>query len=79
MLTGITAAFALQEQADPGLQARNLAYLRHALSFGSHPRLTEILSPQARVPPPEDLPHRYPDLMARVLTGLLNTQDGGTQ
>lgn len=79
MLNGITAAFALQEQADPGLQARNLAYLRHALSSGSHPRLTGILSAQAQVPQPEDLPHRYPDLMARVLTGLLGTQDGATR
>ena len=37
MLNGITAAFALQEQADPGLQARNLAYLGHALTSGRPP------------------------------------------
>jgi AcrR family transcriptional regulator len=71
MLTGITAAFALQEQADPGLQARNLAYLGHALTSGGHPRLTALLSRQAQLPPPEDLADRYPDIMARVLTGLL--------
>jgi AcrR family transcriptional regulator len=71
MLNGITAAFALQEQADPGLQARNLAYLGHALTSGGHPRLTALLSPQAQPPPPEELTDRYPDLIARVLTGLL--------
>jgi AcrR family transcriptional regulator len=71
MLNGITAAFALQEQADPGLQARNLAYLGHALTSGRHPRLAALLSPQAEPPPPEELAGRYPDLIARVLTGLL--------
>ena len=71
MLNGITAAFALQEQADPGLQARNLAYLGHALTSGEHPRLAALLSPQAQLPPPEELTDYYPDLIARVLTGLL--------
>ena len=71
MLNGITAAFTLQEQADPGLQARNLAYLGHALTSGTHPRLAAFLSPQAQFPPPEELAGRYPDLIARVLTGLL--------
>ena len=71
MLNGITAAFALQEQADPGLQTRNLAYLGHALTSGRHPRLAALLSPQAEPPPPEELAGRYPDLIARVLTGLL--------
>ena len=71
MLNGITAAFALQEQADPGLQARNLAYLGHALTSGGYPRLAALLSPQAQLPPPEELTDPYPDLIARVLTGLL--------
>lgn len=71
MLNGISAAFALQEQADPGLQARNLAYLGHALTSGGHPRLTALLSPQAQLAAPEELADRYPDLIARVLTGLL--------
>jgi AcrR family transcriptional regulator len=71
MLNGITAAFALQEQADPGLQARNLAYLSHALTSGRHPRLAALLSPQAQLPPPGELAGRYPDLIARILTGLL--------
>jgi AcrR family transcriptional regulator len=71
MLNGITAAFALQEQADPGLEARNLGYLGHALTSGGHPRLAALLSPQAQLPPPGELADRYPDLIARVLTGLL--------
>jgi len=71
MLTGITAAFALQEQTDPGLQARNLAYLGHALTSGRHPRLASLLSPQAQLSPPVELAGRYPDLISRVLTGLL--------
>ena len=71
MLNGITAAFALQEQADHGLQARNLAYLGHALTSGGYPRLTALLSAPAQLPPPEDLAGRYPDIMTRVLTGLL--------
>jgi AcrR family transcriptional regulator len=71
MLNGFTAAFALLEQADPGLQTRNLAYLGHALASGSHPRLAALLSPQAELPRPEELTDRYPDLIARILTGLL--------
>jgi AcrR family transcriptional regulator len=71
MLNGITAAFALQEQADPALQARNVAYLSHALTSGRHPRLAGFLSPQAQLPAPEELARRYPDLIARVITGLL--------
>ncbi len=71
MLNGITAAFVLQEQADPGLQERNLAYLGDALTSGRHPRLAEFLTPQAQLPLPEDLADQYPDLIARVLTGLL--------
>ena len=71
MLNGITAAFALQEQADPGLQARNLAYLSYALTSGRHPRLAALLSPPAQLEPPSELAGRYPDIIARVLTGLL--------
>jgi hypothetical protein len=71
MLNGITAAFALQEQAEPGLQARNLAYLSHALNSGRHPRLAALLSAPAQLPPPGELAGRYPDIIARVMTGLL--------
>ncbi len=69
MLNGVTAAFALQEQADPGLQARNLAYLGHAYASGEHPLLQALMSPQA---PPEEPADRYPVIIARILTGLLS-------
>jgi AcrR family transcriptional regulator len=72
MLNGITATFVLQEQTDPALQARNLAYLGHALTSGQHPRLAAMLSPPAAPTEPAD---RYPDLIARVLTGLLAPAD----
>jgi AcrR family transcriptional regulator len=69
MLNGITAAFALQEQADPELQQRNAAYLAHAITSGQHPRLAELLAQQ---PAETYTPHdRYPDIMARILTALL--------
>jgi AcrR family transcriptional regulator len=71
MLNGVTAAFALQDQAEPGLQARNLAYLSHALNSGRHPRLAALLSADAQLPPPGELAGRYPDIIARVMTGLL--------
>jgi AcrR family transcriptional regulator len=71
MLNGITAAFALQERADPGLQARNLAFLGHALTSGEHPRLAALLSPPGELPPAGELAGRYPGIIARVLTGLL--------
>jgi len=71
MLNVITAAFALHEQADPGLQARNLAYLGYALTSGRYPRLAALLFPHAQLPPHEELADRYPDIIARVLTGLL--------
>jgi AcrR family transcriptional regulator len=77
MLNGITAAFALQEQSDPALQLRNAAYLAHALASGDHPELATLVSqapqePQPAQPAPAaDASDRYPDLMARVLTGLL--------
>jgi AcrR family transcriptional regulator len=70
MLNGITAAFALHEQSDPDLQERNTAYLQHALAAGEHPRLAELIAqagPTAGAQPAD----RYPDLMARILTGIL--------
>jgi hypothetical protein len=54
------------------LQERNLAYLGHDLTSGKHPRLAAFLSPQAQLSGPEELADRYPDLIARVLTGLLS-------
>jgi AcrR family transcriptional regulator len=71
MLNGITAAFALNEQADPGLQARNLAYLGYAITSGERPRLAALLSADAQPAPLKEVADRYPDLIARVLTGLL--------
>jgi hypothetical protein len=76
MLNGITAAFVLQEQADSTLQARNLRYLQHALASGDYPRLAELTSEADQFPQPSletqiDTADRYPDLMARILTGVL--------
>jgi AcrR family transcriptional regulator len=70
MLNGITAAFALQEQADQDLQVRTTAYLQHAIASGEHPRLAELIA-QAAPTAVQEPADRYPDLMARVLTGLL--------
>jgi hypothetical protein len=73
-LNGITAAFALLEQADPALQARDLAYLGQALASGGHPRLTALLSRQAQLHPRGNSPtvighHRpRPDRAARLRT-----------
>jgi AcrR family transcriptional regulator len=76
MLNGITAAFVLQEQGDAALQARNMAFLQHALASGQHPRLAELMTAAAASPASSldfeaDAARRYPDLIARVLTGLL--------
>ena len=80
MLNGVTAAFALQELADPGLRERNTAYLQHAVVSGQRPRLAQFITqpPAAADMNPVD---RYPDLMARILTGILGpaslSRDGG--
>jgi AcrR family transcriptional regulator len=80
MLNGVTAAFALQELADPGLRERNTAYLQHAIVCGQRPRLAQLITqpPAAADMNPVD---RYPDLMARILTGILGPAslscDGG--
>lgn len=71
MLTGITATFSLQEESGPDLQERNTAYLRHAIASGEHPRLAELIAqaePTAGAQPAD----RYPDLIARILTGILD-------
>jgi hypothetical protein len=70
MLNGVTAAFVLQELGDPERQERNIAYLQHAIASGEHPRLAEFIAqpPAASDANPVD---RYPDLMARILTGIL--------
>jgi hypothetical protein len=78
MLNGMTAAFVLQEQADSALQARNMAYLQHTLTSGDNPRLAQLMSQAAGAGDPSstpqadaDIANRYPDLIGRVLTGLL--------
>jgi len=97
MLNGLTATWALHEQAGgPALQARNIGYLMHAAASGGHPRLAELFAqaqppaqqlppdqPLPDQPPPPDQPRsaveqaaadladRYPDLLSRVLLGLL--------
>jgi AcrR family transcriptional regulator len=70
MVNGITAAFALQEQSSPDFQERTAAYLQHAIASGAHPRLAELIA-QAGPPAGEQLADRYPDLMSRILTGIL--------
>lgn len=71
MVNGVTATFALQEQSSAGFQEHNAAYLRHAIASGEYPRLAE-LSTQADPPTAEPPADRYPDLMARILTGILS-------
>jgi AcrR family transcriptional regulator len=75
MLNGITALFVQHELAGgSALQQRNAAYLQHAVTSGSHPRLTELLA-QAAAPSyadnAEDPAARYDGILARILTGLL--------
>ena len=77
LLNAATALFVQNELADgPAWQARNAAYLHHALATGRHPRLAELLTPAspARASPPEAATSpagRYRDLLARILGGLL--------
>jgi AcrR family transcriptional regulator len=73
MLNSITAAFALNELGDGAAAARRtVAYLGHVIASGERPRLARLLSQppaiDATVPDPAD---RYPDIMRRVLVGLL--------
>src|SRR5262245_9567963 len=83
MLTAVTALFVQNESgAGPGTR-RNAAYLAHALQAGQNPRLAELLAAdpaghnapgggaQGEGAPGGGAPDRYPDIMARVLTGLL--------
>ena len=68
------AAGSVQYELSGGseLQERNIAYIRHALTSGAHPRLARLLSqesqPSGPAPDPAD---RYADVLARILTGLL--------
>jgi AcrR family transcriptional regulator len=82
MLSAVTALFAQNEWGGGPGTGRNAAYLAHALQAGQYPRLAELLAagPAAHNPPSsaagaglpdQATPDRYPDIMARVLTGLL--------
>jgi AcrR family transcriptional regulator len=74
MLNGLTATFVLHElSGGSALQERHVAYLRHAVASGEHPRLAELFSRAARAPAaaPADPASRYGDMLARVLAGLL--------
>jgi AcrR family transcriptional regulator len=75
MLTSVTAAFVQLEVAGGrAVQQRNAAYLIHAVTSGAHPRLGELLAeaaPPADLADPADPADRYPDILRKVLTGLL--------
>lgn len=70
VLMAVTGAFVQAElAAGAGTRARNTDYLQHAIASGAYPRLTRLL--QAGSPAPEDPAVRYPDILGRVLAGLL--------
>ena len=74
IFNAVTALFVHNELTGSSeRQQRNAAYLRYALATGDHPRLAELLAPQAATPPGEspDPQGRYRDILARILTGLL--------
>jgi len=83
LLNGITATSVLYEQAGGAdLQARNVAYLTHALTSGEHPRLSALMSQETAAAAadgpsaPVDPAQRYPEILARLLTGLLGPSIG---
>jgi AcrR family transcriptional regulator len=80
LLNGLTATSVLYEQAGgPALQQRNVSYLGHAIASGEHPRLAELVAAagaSAAPPEPAETADRYPDLLARVLRGLLGAESG---
>jgi AcrR family transcriptional regulator len=82
LLNGLTATFVLHEfGGGEELAERNVAYLTRPATSGEHPRLAGLLgllgllrpgsgartSPTSPAPPAD----RYPDSLARVLSGLL--------
>lgn len=72
MLSGVTAAFVQLELASgPRAQERNATYLAHVLAAGQHPRLAALL---ASAPPAAGDPgDRFPDVLRRILSGLLTS------
>lgn len=74
MLTAVTALFAQNElTGGSGRQQRIAAYLHHAATSGSHPRLAQLLSGSPpRTTEPRDT---YTDILTRILSGLLGPGD----
>jgi AcrR family transcriptional regulator len=70
MVTSVTAVFVLNEiSGGRAAQRRNAAYLQQVLAAGTHPRLTQLLTPApGAAPVPAD---RYEDILGRILTGVL--------
>jgi AcrR family transcriptional regulator len=70
LLTALTAVFVQAETAaDAGVRQRNAAFLQHAVASGEYPELARSLA--AADPVPADPGARFPQLLGRVLTGLL--------
>jgi len=68
MLMAVTAVFVQAEPSASPPSQRNAGYLQHALSSGEYPRLNELLA----VPPAEPgEPDRFPEIIGRVMAGLL--------
>jgi AcrR family transcriptional regulator len=69
MLMAVTAVFVQAEQSGSAArEQRNAAYLHQALSSGEYPRLGELLARQTSPHPGTD---RYPEIIGRVMAGLL--------
>ena len=70
LLTAMTAVFVQAEIAgDAGVRQSNAAFLRYAVASGDYPQLSRSLAPAD--PVPADPGARFPQLLGRVLTGLL--------
>jgi hypothetical protein len=70
VLMAVTAAFVQAELAEGTVtRARNADYLQHAIASGEYPHLTRLLQAGSRAP--VDPAVRYPDILGRVLAGLL--------
>lgn len=77
MLNGITTTFVAHELAGGSATTRRMAaYLQHVLAAGQYPRLAELLSQPGETQPepsePPDPAGRYPEIMRRILAGLLD-------
>lgn len=76
MLNGLTATFVLHEfGGGSALHERNVAYLKHALASGEHPRLAGLISAAPKTPAadPADPAARFALVLARALAGVLGS------